>query len=334
MKTIVPSSSNNNNPSSSSSSSSSSILKSFVKLLVRFTQLPIYVHATLLTVLLVSLSFSIYLHDLMYASSLNKPLYTSPLLNASDPVMYYYLQVDVYIKSINANAGNCVLEFRFTPSPTLFQPKSNEKKLIMNMTVVSRNYQRTFGSELWRVDQEQVTLPFTSTSIRGYPFDTHIGILDISAYLNAKEATETRMLLPLQLNLTQTVPGYKFAQRPTALLAGLFYIQLEFMLIRSYLIMGYSVFMAGVCWVLSGLMGYLALQIVVNKRDIPTGLLMPPLLLLFALPSLRNAQPQRPPVGSTFDILAFFWNMTIVAISAMAITSCYIFRWKNPNTSR
>ena len=56
---------------------------------------------------------------------------------------------------------------------------------------------------------------------------------------------------------------------------------------------------------------------------------MPPTIgltvaMMFALPSLRNVQPDVPMIGSAVDVLGFFWNMSIVAFSVMAFAAAFI----------
>jgi hypothetical protein len=36
--------------------------------------------------------------------------------------------------------------------------------------------------------------------------------------------------------------------------------------------------------------------------------------LLFALPAVRNTQPEVPPIGAAVDVLGFFWNMSLTAL--------------------
>lgn len=42
----------------------------------------------------------------------------------------------------------------------------------------------------------------------------------------------------------------------------------------------------------------------------------------------RNVQPGVPSIGATCDVIGFFWNMAIVALSAILIILCFILRWK------
>jgi hypothetical protein len=45
--------------------------------------------------------------------------------------------------------------------------------------------------------------------------------------------------------------------------------------------------------------------------------------LLFALPAVRNTQPEVPPIGVTVDVLGFFWNMSITALSACMFMAAF-----------
>ena len=50
--------------------------------------------------------------------------------------------------------------------------------------------------------------------------------------------------------------------------------------------------------------------------------------LLFALPAVRNTQPDSPPIGMTMDVGGFFFNMAIVAFSAFLAMLNYIYRYR------
>lgn len=46
--------------------------------------------------------------------------------------------------------------------------------------------------------------------------------------------------------------------------------------------------------------------------------------LLFALPGVRQVQPDVPPIGVSIDALSFFWNMMLVAIALVLMLSAQI----------
>jgi len=51
-----------------------------------------------------------------------------------------------------------------------------------------------------------------------------------------------------------------------------------------------------------------------------------PVALIFALPALRNVQPGVPQVGAYCDVVGFFWNVGLVAMAAVAISSVWLVR--------
>jgi len=63
-----------------------------------------------------------------------------------------------------------------------------------------------------------------------------------------------------------------------------------------------------------------------KARQVSAPLLAMPCALIFALPALRNVQPGVPQVGAYCDIVGFFWNVGLVAMSAVGIASVWLVR--------
>ncbi|KAI9221114.1 hypothetical protein BC828DRAFT_90795 [Blastocladiella britannica] len=140
--------------------------------------------------------------------------------------------------------------------------------------------------------------------------------------------------LPMLVTLDTNVSGMRFVSGTpftgTGQSKGPLFVEVNFGLQRSKITIGFSLFILGINWILSLVVGFLALQVLVNKRPVAAAVLGPPISLMFALPSLRNVQPQAPPIGSTNDVLGFFWNMVIVSLSAIAIIFAFVNRWSPP----
>ena len=49
---------------------------------------------------------------------------------------------------------------------------------------------------------------------------------------------------------------------------------------------------------------------------------------MFALPAVRNTQPDSPPIGMTLDVGGFFFNMAIIAFAAFLAMLNYIVRYR------
>ncbi|KAJ3362448.1 hypothetical protein GGF32_006094 [Allomyces javanicus] len=212
-------------------------------------------------------------------------------------------------------------------TPDLFVVVNGERRLKSAMVLYIDDTKRTFGADE-RLGSVDAVITFQSGSTRHYPFDVHSTAVDISAAL--VDAAQTPV--PLRLTLNGAVPG--FALDNFVLVAdpdqGFGYLLLAFDIARSGTTKGFSIFIMILSWCLSLIMGYLALQVARQKREVEPPMLAPPCALLFALPSLRNVQPGVPGIGVTVDVVGFFWNMAIVAISATVIILYFILRWQKP----
>ncbi|KAL7749553.1 hypothetical protein RI367_005109 [Sorochytrium milnesiophthora] len=167
-----------------------------------------------------------------------------------------------------------------------------------------------------------------SAGFRGYPFDRYTAIF--SVYVRRGDSNTT--MVPLQFGLSRSPPGFTMVSYKATTDDQQQMVSVSFTLRRSGTTIGFSVFVIFLMWVLSLVVCFLALQIVLGRREAVPPLLAVPTSMLFALPSLRNVQPGVPPVGVTADVVGFFWNMFIVAISAVTIMLCYLVQQKKPDS--
>ncbi|KAJ3185802.1 hypothetical protein HDU85_001170 [Gaertneriomyces sp. JEL0708] len=78
-------------------------------------------------------------------------------------------------------------------------------------------------------------------------------------------------------------------------------------------------------WVLSLLAFILAVNVWWTNRQVEPPTIAVTVSMMFALPSIRNSQPHAPPIGSTLDVVGFFWNMVLVALAAALLLANYIY---------
>jgi Domain of unknown function (DUF4436) len=50
--------------------------------------------------------------------------------------------------------------------------------------------------------------------------------------------------------------------------------------------------------------------------------------LLFALPPVRNSQPNIPPIGCVADLASFLWCMVLISLSLVLLIWNYIHKYK------
>lgn len=70
----------------------------------------------------------------------------------------------------------------------------------------------------------------------------------------------------------------------------------------------------------------IALSVAVRGRQVELPMITLGVIVLFALPALRNFLPGQPPIGTLLDFVAFFWAQAIVAISVVILTFCFLSR--------
>ncbi|KAI9183978.1 hypothetical protein H9P43_003031 [Blastocladiella emersonii ATCC 22665] len=256
------------------------------------------------------------------------------------PTFPHYLNVSARLANIDPLRGTCRLTLDLmpvldgpgtvTPETELFSRINGERRLKVPVTLFLQDVRKSFAVDD-RLGSIDVTLPFEDGDTRDYPFDQYTSIVDIVAQVTVN-ATRA---VPLRFTLNGAVPGFSLEKIGVFVDEGQGFgtVLLSLTIGRSGTTKGFSIFINFLNWCLALIMGYLALQVARKKRTVEPPLLAPPCALLFALPSLRNVQPGVPGIGVTVDVLAFFWNMAIVAISAIVIILYYILRWSKPSAA-
>jgi len=99
---------------------------------------------------------------------------------------------------------------------------------------------------------------------------------------------------------------------------------------RSPTARGFSIFIVSLMWLLTLGAVTIAFQIFLRGREIPANKISAIVSLLFALPSVRNTQPAVPPIGTLLDTVGLFWNMVLVAMSAIYVMFTYVSQGSDP----
>jgi len=92
---------------------------------------------------------------------------------------------------------------------------------------------------------------------------------------------------------------------------------------RSPTTKGFSLFIVILMWMLSLAAVAVTFEVVVRQREASPPLLGMMVGLLFAMPAVRNTQPSVPPIGTLSDVVGLFFNMALVALSAI----CSMMSW-------
>ncbi|KAI9145063.1 hypothetical protein BKA69DRAFT_1172553 [Paraphysoderma sedebokerense] len=234
-----------------------------------------------------------------------------------------YVEIRMRLSGLDLQAGTYKLHLDFNPKGNLV--RNNTGLLVQPMTMIIGSETKKFSANE-RMNSLDLNFNFISGDLRIYPYDKHTGNLEIFA------ASSTNGTLENQVNLNSTleVEILSFSFRGEFNSTNLQYLTLNFNVGRSATTKVFSVSVIILCWLLSILVGFLAIQTAWRGREVPPPVLGFPALVLFALPSLRNIQPGVPAIGSVSDVIGFFFNMAIVSVSLISMIICYILRWKAP----
>eukprot|EP01124_Arcella_intermedia_P034339 TRINITY_DN8495_c0_g1_i1.p1 TRINITY_DN8495_c0_g1~~TRINITY_DN8495_c0_g1_i1.p1 ORF type:complete len:393 (+),score=52.76 TRINITY_DN8495_c0_g1_i1:90-1268(+) len=213
------------------------------------------------------------------------------------------------------------------------------------------------------IEDFDVTLALNG-DLSDYPYDIYSSMVYFSMFEVGANGTQTR--LPLGIAVSGALQGFRIDANTTQFheIDGADEIGFTFNIRRSQNTIGFSTFITVLMWCISLVVFTIALDTVLASasstrepvpkekllkhpertevesrqiwqkaireyrkvRQVASPLLAMPVALIFALPALRNSQPGIPVVGAYCDVVGFFWNVALVAISAVLISTVWLIR--------
>ncbi|KAJ9064066.1 F-box only protein 9 [Entomophthora muscae] len=268
-------------------------------------------------------------------------------IDESNPDAGSEAKMEVEIRILRADLINSIVttQIAFFPSAQL---ATDHKRLKTPLLAYFAYYQKAYQVN-HTMPSVEATFPILSGSTSYYPFDSFLteiaveitdlqtGIriptvvklkasvaalkLDIIRTQQLKDGTESDLVSQVSKKAgidgeidnfqEDVVESYKFTLRIT----------------RPPTIIFFSIFVIILMWVISLVMAGVAFTIILLVDTRPEGGYMAlGSGLLFALPFLRNAQPDVPPIGIIIDAMGFIWNMIIVTSASILIAIIWIKR--------
>ncbi|KAJ6512340.1 hypothetical protein DFH09DRAFT_1374193 [Mycena vulgaris] len=163
--------------------------------------------------------------------------------------------------------------------------------------------------------------------VNRYPFDiftVDYVIYGFTSPTNGSYGTP----LPLTVFSTGSIQGFKIdttivGQEPFDGSGVLVHVVIT----RSPITQAFSLIVILVMWCLSSGIFIAAMSVYFRERKAELPLIALSTALLFALPNVRNSQPGIPAVAGTIsDMVGFFWNLLLVATSAISLLANFIVK--------
>ncbi|KAJ6512337.1 hypothetical protein DFH09DRAFT_1197245 [Mycena vulgaris] len=171
------------------------------------------------------------------------------------------------------------------------------------------------------------TTPSTDGDVNRYPFDVYTVDYFIYAFTSPEDGSYGTPL-PLTVGSTGSIQGFKIdttiqGQEPFDGSGVLIHVEIK----RSPITQTFSIIVILVMWCLSGGVFTAAMSVFFRERKAELPLIALSTALLFALPNVRNSQPGIPSVAGTIsDMVGFFWNLLLVASSAISLLANFIIK--------
>lgn len=174
------------------------------------------------------------------------------------------------------------------------------------------------------------TISLASGKVSDYPFDAHSSNLYLF-FSNPKDEQEE---IPMLVHFHGAITGYNIDADyipKTEFESSDSYIGLRINVSRSVITKSFAIFIMIAMWMIGLVVFVMVMVMVWQPRPIEFGMFTLNAAMLFALPAVRNLQPNVPPPGSLSDFLSFFWAESLVAISLPILFFTWLTRYKKPS---
>ncbi|KAF7349618.1 DUF4436 domain-containing protein [Mycena sanguinolenta] len=162
--------------------------------------------------------------------------------------------------------------------------------------------------------------------INRYPFDVFRVDYQIDAFTSPGNGTYGTPL-PMTIYALGAIQGFKVDTIFQGIEDDGSGVKITFVIKRSPITKAFSVIIIIVMWFLSAGIFIAAMSVWFRERKVELPLIAISTALLFALPNVRNSQPGIPSVaGTTSDMVGFFWNLLLVAASAISLIANFVIK--------
>ncbi|KAJ7884510.1 hypothetical protein B0H13DRAFT_2277975 [Mycena leptocephala] len=236
------------------------------------------------------------------------------------------LAIQLTVDSFDPNKAGTALGFRLDFFPILNLLQQDSAILFPSVPVRLLLQSATVNFAANTVMPLQTVSQLLDGDLNRYPFDVFTLDYQIAAFTSPSNVSYGTPL-PLTVFAIGSVQGFHIDTTFTGLEDDGSVVNIQFTVTRSPITKAFSVIIILVMWCLSGGIFIAAMSVFFRERKVEPPLIAISTALLFALPNVRNSQPGIPSVaGTTSDMVGFFWNLLLVAISALSLIINYVVK--------
>ncbi len=232
-------------------------------------------------------------------------------------------RVAVSATAVNPTAGELVTRVVVQPQADLLTDGRLARELTLRVNDVRGETTHVFPDGQVPTPVE-VRLALVGGAVTQYPFDSYDAVL--AAFVTADDPySGTAESLSFTLDVTTTVTDWDLsASLPGSESAP--FATVELALARTGTTTAYAVWMMVLMWGLAATGVLIAWAVVIWQVELPLWVFGYFVGVLFALPPLRDSLPGRPPPGTVFDFVSFYWSVGIVGVTLIVLLTVWIRR--------
>lgn len=225
------------------------------------------------------------------------------------------LNVKATALTVEPNLGEMTMRMVFTPLNDLVDGDQLTDEVTLFINDTSSRERRTFpaGSVMESIN---VVIPLEGASTR-YPFDRYAGQINVGAVVDDEGGPEE---LTTDLEVTAALPEFAMSADSTTQDNS---IKVDFDLGRRWAAITWVVMFMVIAWAIALSCAGVMWWIVVFNAATPLWVYALFASVLFALPTLRIGLPGDPRYGVLVDWASFYWAITIVAFSLVAVLTVW-----------
>jgi hypothetical protein len=230
-----------------------------------------------------------------------------------------YVILDIQILSTDLAKRTMKAYVIIDPKGIYTNKEKDKWNTAVELQFLYKNFNIKNGSTI-----EPVTfdIPLETGNILHYPFDSYRSTISLDVYQNSTGEYLPTIIYALAVSQT-TFTSFKGGE----IYEGSNIVRLEIKIKRTPLVYVFCAFISCVTWGLAIVVSNIAVDYAFYNRVLPNGLLSIGITMLFAIPTLRKAQPDIPDIGCAIDFLCFIWCETIIGISACMILYTWLLRF-------
>ena len=232
--------------------------------------------------------------------------------------------VSATLLSLDPVRNEANVRLAFTPQGALATPSGAlAQDLVFTVDSSTGNAERPFPKGKL-MNPTDVVIGLSGGQISDYPFDSYQTALAFF-FTTTAPADKPVESVPVDLQLTAGLHGYQIDVSADPHNSSEL-VEADMSIGRARSTLFFAIFVMTLMWLLALGALCLAWRVVVLglKSEVPMFTFLT--AMLFAFPTVRNALPGAPPIGSLNDFLSFFWTEGIVAVSLVCIVIPWLFR--------